>query len=105
MDEAFVPYTRSDLKLPSKPESSLEIYKHALEDSPLMSLWRLFIMNFFGHRKQCALLLLAVRADALHFRHLPYVRRWPPLLHTFWADRAYLAGILWGRNAFLQAVM
>lgn len=51
MDEAFVPYTRSDLKLPSKQESTREVYKHAIEDSPLMSLWRLFVMNFFGHRK------------------------------------------------------
>lgn len=82
MDEAFVPYTRSDLKLPPKPESSLEIYKHALEDSPLMSLWRLFIMNFFGHRKQPAPLLLTLQADALHCRYLPYVRRWSPSLHN-----------------------
>ncbi|KAI0088627.1 delta-12 fatty acid desaturase protein [Irpex rosettiformis] len=50
MDEAFVPYTRSDLRLPPKQECTKEIYKEAIEDSPLFSLWRLFVMQFFGHQ-------------------------------------------------------
>jgi hypothetical protein len=51
MDEAFVPYTRQDYNLPSKEESTMDIYREALEDSPIYSLGRLLVMNFFGHRK------------------------------------------------------
>ena len=53
MDEAFVPRLRSDLKLPPRKESTKEIYKHAIEDSPIISLRRLLVMNLFGHR-MCA---------------------------------------------------
>lgn len=73
MDEAFIPYTRSDLNLPPKQESTREIYKEAIEDSPLMSLWRLFIMNFFGHR-ECVLTSANREADTSD-RHLSPVRQ------------------------------
>lgn len=50
MDEAYVPYTRTDLGLPSEAQSTKEVYRDAIEDSPIYSLWRLFVMQFFGHR-------------------------------------------------------
>jgi len=51
MDEIFVPYLRSEMKLPSKEVACKQDYDEILSESPLYTLARVLVMLFFGQRE------------------------------------------------------
>lgn len=51
MDEVFVPYLRSEMKLPPKEVAQKHDYDEILSESPLYTLARVLVMQIFGHRE------------------------------------------------------
>ncbi|KAI9458739.1 delta-12 fatty acid desaturase protein [Boletus coccyginus] len=49
MDEVFVPYLRSEMKIPPKELAHKQDYDEILSESPLYTLARVLVMQIFGH--------------------------------------------------------
>ncbi|TFK19301.1 hypothetical protein FA15DRAFT_674566 [Coprinopsis marcescibilis] len=47
-DENYVPYTRSKYSLPEPSKATAADYEEVFEETPLWTLWRMFVMQFFG---------------------------------------------------------
>ncbi|KAG2003676.1 delta-12-fatty acid desaturase [Coprinopsis cinerea AmutBmut pab1-1] len=47
-DENYVPYTRSKYNLPDETKATKADYEEIFEETPLWTLWRMFVMQMFG---------------------------------------------------------
>ena len=72
-DEVFVPYLRSEMKLPPKEVAHKQDYDEILSESPLYTLAWVLVMQIFGHRECHPFRSEKPWLIVMLYRYLPHV--------------------------------